>query len=156
MANYNFITIWEIRAPIDKVWQAIKQSEKWPEWWKGAVDVKAIIIEDRYGMGDIFDYKWKSFLQYKLKFRMEITIVDNYKIIAGNANGEVEGTGVWKFYNKNEITRIEYYWNIKTTKRWMSFIEPIGRPFFKWNHNIIMRRGAKGLAKLLTAELLRY
>ena len=38
---------------------------------------------------------------------------------------------------------------VRTTKRWMNLAAPIARPLFKWNHDIVMQQGGKGLACLL-------
>jgi hypothetical protein len=35
MADYEFITIWRVKAPQDKVWNLIFHSEDWPNWWRG-------------------------------------------------------------------------------------------------------------------------
>ncbi|HEV7645414.1 MAG TPA: hypothetical protein VGO50_15835 [Pyrinomonadaceae bacterium] len=43
---------------------------------------------------------------------------------------------------------------MKTTKSWMNFISPLAKPFFRWNHNIIMGWGGEGLAKRLNCALL--
>jgi hypothetical protein len=35
----------------------------------------------------------------------------------------------------------------------MNLLAPIARPFFRWNHDTIMRWGAEGLAKKLNSRL---
>ena len=36
----------------------------------------------------------------------------------------------------------------------MNRLAPVARPLFAWNHDVVMRRGAEGLARLLGAQLL--
>jgi hypothetical protein len=36
----------------------------------------------------------------------------------------------------------------------MNLLSPIAKPFFRWNHNVIMRWGGIGLAKRLGCKLL--
>jgi hypothetical protein len=36
----------------------------------------------------------------------------------------------------------------------MNLLAPLARPVFAWNHDVVMRWGAEGLAKLLRAPLL--
>jgi hypothetical protein len=36
----------------------------------------------------------------------------------------------------------------------MNFLAPIAKPFFRWNHNVIMNWGGEGLAKKLNCRLL--
>ena len=35
MKDYNFVTIWRVKAPIEIVWNEIYHSEDWPAGWKG-------------------------------------------------------------------------------------------------------------------------
>jgi uncharacterized protein YndB with AHSA1/START domain len=34
MAEYHFVSTWQIQAPIERVWEEIYHSERWPSWWK--------------------------------------------------------------------------------------------------------------------------
>ena len=36
----------------------------------------------------------------------------------------------------------------------MNRLAPVARPVFAWNHGVVMRQGAEGLARLLDARLL--
>jgi hypothetical protein len=36
----------------------------------------------------------------------------------------------------------------------MNLVAPVGRPVFRWNHNVVMHQGGEGLAALLGAKLL--
>ncbi len=75
--------------------------------------------------------------------------------IEARAFGELEGTGLWTLTAEDEnTTRVRYDWRVKTTKSWMNFIAPLAKPFFKWNHDVIMNWGGEGLAKKLNCRLL--
>lgn len=74
----------------------------------------------------------------------------------GIASGELEGVGEWIFEEKDGITSIQYYWNVKTTLKWMNKVAFIMKPLFKFSHNLVMKWGAKGLAKKLDAPLIAY
>ena len=52
------------------------------------------------------------------------------------------------------MTTMRHEWQVRTTKRWMNLAAPIARPLFKWNHDMVMQRGGKGLAGLLDARLI--
>jgi hypothetical protein len=43
---------------------------------------------------------------------------------------------------------------VKTTEWWMNLLAPIARPLFAWNHDVVMRQGGEGLARLLGTRLL--
>jgi hypothetical protein len=38
----------------------------------------------------------------------------------------------------------------------MNRLAPIGRPAFAWNHDYVMRQGARGLAARLGADLIAH
>jgi hypothetical protein len=39
MAEYHFVSTWQIQAPIERVWEEIYHAERWPSWWKYVVGV---------------------------------------------------------------------------------------------------------------------
>jgi uncharacterized protein YndB with AHSA1/START domain len=39
MKTYKFVTIWRVKAPIERVWKEIYNSKDWPTWWKGVESV---------------------------------------------------------------------------------------------------------------------
>ena len=54
-----------------------------------------------------------------------------------------------RFRNDGKVTTFQYDWNVSTTKQWMNIVAPIAKPFFSWNHDIIMNWGAEGLGRKL-------
>ena len=67
---YAFTTRWTTPAPIDDVWEAIRNSLEWPMWWKSFTDVIEIEHGDEKGIGGIYKYTLKSPTHYKLTFDM--------------------------------------------------------------------------------------
>jgi len=154
--EYRFITQWKIKAPLPQVWDAIYDSLNWPDWWKGVLAVKDIEKGGAHGVGGIRRYTWKSVLPYTLSFNMRLTQVQDLSLLEGEAFGELEGEGRWLFIEQDGITHVEYHWNVITRKSWMNYLSFLLKPAFKYNHDVVMRWGAKGLANKLNAELLRY
>jgi hypothetical protein len=150
MADYEFVTIWNFDAPIEPGWQHIKHSETWSEWWKGGVRVVELREGDADGLGSIRRSTWKSRLPYTLEFDSEIVRIEPMKLIEARAFGELEGRGLWQFEDLGDSTRVRYDWLVKTTKSWMNLLAPVARPFFKWNHDVIMGWGEEGLRKRLS------
>lgn len=154
-AVYEFITVWRFDAPIEPVWRLIERSETWSDWWKGVLRVEVLKEGDASGVGKIVRSTWKSVLPYTLVFDSEIVCVEKFKLIEARAFGELEGTGLWRFSSEQgNSTRVQYDWRVRTTKKWMNFIAPAAGPFFRWNHDAIMRWGGAGLAEKLNCRLL--
>jgi uncharacterized membrane protein len=150
MSEYEFITIWNVNAPVEQVWDVIEDADAWPEWWKGVLSSVKLKPGDDNGVGAVRRTVWKSVLPYELEFDTEILRVESHRLIEARAFGELDGIGLWRFNAKNEKqTNVRYDWTVKTTKPWMNLLSPIARPFFRWNHDIIMGWGEDGLRRRL-------
>ncbi len=147
--QYSFVTNWKIDAPVEKVWDAIYNSTEWSIWWKGVLGVKELDKGNENGIDSIRRYTWESVLPYKLSFNMRLTEYEYCKKLAGVAFGELEGNGTWLFKQKDNITYVSYYWNVITTKPWMNYLTFILKPAFRYNHDVVMSWGEKGLKRKL-------
>jgi uncharacterized protein YndB with AHSA1/START domain len=155
MADYRFLTTWVLDAPIERVWDALYDSERWPEWWRGVERVQVLERGNGERVGELSRYTWKSKLPYRLEFDMRTTRVEAPHLVEGHAQGELTGTGRWRLFSgSGGTTAVTYEWTVETTERWMNALAPIARPVFAWNHDYVMRAGGEGLARRLGAKLL--
>lgn len=146
--------MWRIGAPIEAVWEAIYHGERWPSWWPGVERVVTLEAGDENGRGSVKRYTWKSALPYRLTLDMRTVKVERPTTLEAVASGELEGTGRWTLSGDQTATTVRYEWRVRTTERWMNLLAPLARPLFEWNHHVVMRRGGRGLARLLAARLL--
>jgi hypothetical protein len=154
MASYSFLTTWILDAPRNAVWDAIYGIERWPDWWRGVKSVEKIESgSDNGGVGARYRHEWRSVIPYPVRFETRITRVELPHLIEADADGELAGTGRWRFFQGRE-TAVTYEWNVRTTRSWMNLVGPVARPVFRWNHNAVMHQGGQGLANLLGARLL--
>lgn len=150
MSDYEFMTVWNIDAPLANVWDLIEDANAWPEWWKGVLRSVELTPGDDNGVGSIRRTTWKSALPYKLEFDSETLRVEKYRLIEVRAFGELDGHGLWQFEEiAADKTRVQYDWTVKTTKAWMNVLAPVARPFFRWNHDTIMGWGQDGIKRRL-------
>ena len=156
MAEYRLITVWRIDAPVQRVYEAICRPARWPSWWWGVKHVVELEPGDEHGVGSVQRYTWKGLLPYALTFTIRVVRVKPVAALEGVASGELEGIGRWRFSQEGSTTSVCYEWQVRTTRRWMNLLAPIAGPLFKWNHNLIMREGGKGLARLLNARLISF
>lgn len=153
MADYSFVTLWRVHAPLEKIWNALIDAENYPSWWKSIQRVSPIAPGDANGIGRTERTTWKTFLPYGFTFDTRVKRIEWQKTLALDAFGELEGTGVWTLTPEGAATNVRYEWNVKTTKAWMNLLAPIARPFFNWNHDAVMNNGAQGLARVLNAKV---
>jgi hypothetical protein len=155
VAAYRFLTAWLLAAPRERVGDALEDSARWPEWWRGVARVE--VIEPGQGadrIGELARYTWRSRLPYELAFDMRVVSVDRPWSMAGEASGELAGTGHWRLFEEDGVTAVLYEWNVATTRPWMNALAPLLRPAFVRNHDWVMRQGGEGLARRLGVELL--
>ncbi len=154
MSEYVFETTWRIDAPLADVWEEVFHSEKWPQWWKGVVQVERLKIGDERGIGAIRRFTFKSFLPYALSMNIRSTRIEHHRLIEGAISGELEGTGTWRLAEQDGVTEVSFEERVRTTKFWMRLLAPLARRAFRFNHHIVMRWGGESLAKRLGATLL--
>jgi hypothetical protein len=150
--SYEFLTQWQVRAPVHNVWDIIFHSERWPEWWRGLMQVVELERGDEDGVGNLRRYTWQGMLPYRITFDIRTTRISEPELLQGAASGDLEGTGTWRIHDEDGITSIRCHWEVSTTKRWMNLVAPLARPLFRWNHDRIMAWGETGLIRRLTQE----
>jgi len=101
VSEYRFLTTWCLEAPRQRVWDAIWESERWPEWWRGVVAAQKLVEGDEDGIGRVGRYTWRSRLPYDLDFELTTTRVNEPYLLEGQADGELAGTGRWRLFEEN-------------------------------------------------------
>jgi Polyketide cyclase / dehydrase and lipid transport len=153
MTEYRFVSIWQVQAPIERVWEEIYHAERWPDWWKYVIGVHELEPGDADGVGKRQRFLFRTRLPYTLGFEARLTCVQPPSKLDAEATGELAGTGRWTITPADGGTLVRYDWDVHTTKRWMNVLAPVARPVFNWNHDQLMREGGESLARRLGADL---
>jgi hypothetical protein len=154
LAEYRFLTTWLLEAERGRVWDAIYDSERWPQWWRGVEEAEKLSEGDERGVGQRGRYVWKAKLPYRVNFEIVTTKVEAPHLLEGDADGELAGIGRWRLFEHQGVTAVLYEWNVHTTRWWMNMLAPVARPVFAANHDHVMRHGGEGIARLLGVPLL--
>lgn len=149
MVRYSFVTHWELDAPVETVWELIRNMDAWPQWWNYVKSVTLIKSGDENDIGSVRRIVWNTALPYTIEFDSELVYLEKHKKLEGRAFGELTGKGLWTFENNNGKTNVRYDWEVVTTRRWMNLLAPIAKPIFKWNHDKVMEGGYAGIKKML-------
>jgi uncharacterized protein YndB with AHSA1/START domain len=156
MANYLFVTTTEMAAPIESVWPEVSRPERWATWWPGLVAVTELQPGDEESRGSLQELTFKSKLPYTLSFQARIARLDPMQRMDIEAVGELEGLAVYELEDLGGRTRMQLTWSVKTTKMWMNALAPVARPFFEWNHDVLMKAGMRGLAQKLGVQVISF
>ena len=146
MADYRFDSTWLIEAPAAAAFDALRDFEGHPRWWR-------YIRSTHRSAPATVRYEIQSPLLYWLRFDVELERAVRPHLIATRATGDLAGTGEWRLSEDNGVTSIRHRWNVATTKPWMNAVAPLGRPAFRWAHHRVMEGGARGLADVLDARI---
>ena len=93
----------------------------------------------------------KSLVHVRVAASSESTRYDRPHIAEVRASGDLNGTMRWTLTPKDRGTQIDFAEDVTTGKRLLNALAPIAKPFFAWNHTIMMKHGQAGLR----AELAR-
>lgn len=160
VAEYQFVSVWRLAAPVASVFQALAEPGDWYTRWRGVADTETLTAEAgeaggaNHGVGGRVRCVVRSPLGYSLSFDIERVAAAPPWSLDDRVTGDLEGTGRWELAEVGGHTEVCHTWTVRTTKRWMNALAPLGRPVFVWAHRIVMRDGARALSEGLDAPLL--
>jgi uncharacterized protein YndB with AHSA1/START domain len=153
MADYHYVSTWQLQAPIGQVWTAITDLEHLPAWYTGVQEARELVPGDAQGVGSRVRYVIKGRLPLRLAFEATIIRAIPPREQELRAEGELAGTGRWLLAQQGEVTTARYTWDVRTTRPWMNLLAPIARPLFTWNSKGVMLGAGEGLARFLGVRL---
>ncbi len=154
MTQFSLTTTWLIEAPLEAVWDAIYESERWPTWWPYMFRVQESVRGELGDVGNVRRYTWRTRLPYRISFNAKTTRVERMALLEGAVDGELKGCGRWRFYRQDSVTAIRYEWEVNVNHSWLRRFVPLLRRAMKWNHDAVMLAGGRGLARHLGANFL--
>lgn len=146
MTGYRFETAWLLPASREAVWAVVDDVERWPSWWPGVVEARALpSAEGRRRLR----LRFRSAFGYSLAFTA--VVVRSEPPVSGSAevDGHLEGTGTWLLDAVDAGTRLTWTWTVRPRVLWLRVLSPVARPVFGWAHALLMRRGRAGLVRRL-------
>ena len=149
--DFVLVSNWQIAAPRERVWQALKHPVEWPRWWPFVRAVEELDAGDEEGVGARYDFQWSSRLPYSIRLLTTVTELHTQEFIAAQAEGDLRGIGIWRLREHDGSTFVEYTWSVDLDRAWMRALLPVLRPAFAWNHNAVMAAGESGLGRYLAS-----
>ena len=155
MADYHYVSTWQLRAPIEQIWTTISNLDQLPAWYPAVHEVQTLAPGDDQGIGARVRYVIKGRLPMRLAFEATITRVVAPRELDLRAEGDLAGTGRWDLEQHDDLTSARYTWDVHTTRPWMNLVAPVARPLFTWNSKGVMLQAGQGLARYLKAPLIK-
>jgi len=153
MADYHYVSTWQLQAPIEQIWATLNDLEHLSVWYRGVQEAQELVPGDALGVGRRVQYVIKGRLPLRLAFEATTTRSVPPQDQELQADGELAGTGRWSLDQHGEVTTVRYTWDVRTTRPWMNLLAPLSRPVFAWNSRGVMLQAGQGLARFLGVPL---
>ncbi len=146
-ADYHFMVGWHADAPPEAVWDLVADPRTYERWWPEFKQVTQ--LNDIEGVGARVAADARSLLPYHLRFELESIRYDRPHVAEVRSRGDLDGVMRWLFVPYAGGTYLVFDEQVRTGRRLMSVMAPVARPFFIWNHRLMMKHGEQGLRREL-------
>jgi uncharacterized protein YndB with AHSA1/START domain len=145
---------WRLDAAPEAVWRLLTDLEGWPRWWRYVRRARILGRGAASPVGDVAEIVWTSALPYGIRLQVTTAAAERASLLEGHAEGDLRGVGTWLLEAAaSGGVDVTYRWEVGLTRRWMRALAFLMRPVFEWNHFVVMRAGARGMAAALGCRL---
>ncbi len=150
---YAFVSRWTVPASRERCWEVLtetvragSQAERRVAWWPGVALSGA---EPRLAEGSSLTLRVRSPLGYRLRTRLTLVEVSVPAAIAATSEGDLRGGGRLELSETPEGCLLVWTWQVTAQPAWMRATGWLLRPAFAAAHGALMRRGRRGLVRVL-------
>jgi hypothetical protein len=137
--RYCFRNTWRLEAPLEEVYRVLEDIGEYPRWWPEVRRVDR--IDD-----DTVRIVARSLLPYSLTFEASDSRgKERAGVLEVVMRGDLEGYSRWSLVGEGSGTRATFEEDVIARKTLLRRLALIARPFFRWNHAVMMRHGRRGL-----------
>lgn len=145
-SDYQFLSIWKVRATREEVYNILEDVAALPEWWPSVyLDIKVREKGQPGGVGKIVELYTKGWLPYTLQWTFTVTATKFPEGFSLRAVGDFIGNGVWEFRQDGDYCIATYDWRISAEKPLLKKLTWLMRSIFSANHEWAMRKGLESL-----------
>jgi hypothetical protein len=144
MAEYVFRSQWRLPASPSKVYAVLLDVEHYPQWWRQVVGARW--LDDDSG-----ELRCRSLLPYDLVFVVHREVQDPVRgVLRARLDGDLTGASQWTISASGTGSLAVFDEEVDVHKRLVRAAGRVARPVLRFNHELMMRAGERGLRQLLT------
>jgi len=141
--HYRFVNVWHLKYRPEEVYRVLEDIGGYPRWWP---EVRRV---DRIDDSTVRIVA-RSVLPYSLTFQATDSRQDERAGILEIAmRGDLDGFSRWTIEPERAGTLATFEEEVIARKESLRRLALLARPFFRWNHALMMRHGRRGLAVYL-------
>ncbi len=141
--RYRFRSVWHVGACPTAVYEVLSDIANYPQWWPEIRSAKK--VDEECG-----ELTCRSFLPFDIVVQVRHSIRDQQAgLLRGTLSGDLEGFASWEITGRDGGTELVFDQEVVVNKALLRRLVLIARPFFRGNHDLMMRGGLKGLKQAL-------
>jgi len=145
MSPYVFRSEWRLAAPPAAVYDVLADVESYPEWWPQVR--RARRLDDVSG-----ELTCRSLLPYDLVFVMHRELEDPAgRVLRARLSGDLNGASQWTVTPDGAGSRAVFDEEVTVGSGTLRTAGRVLRPVLRFNHDLMMRAGERGLRHYLRA-----
>jgi uncharacterized protein YndB with AHSA1/START domain len=143
--GFVFRSTWTVSATPQRVYDVLADVESYPQWWPQVR--RARRLGESSG-----ELTCRSLLPYDVVFRMFQELEDPESLVLrARMEGDLSGTSQWTITADGDGSVAVFDENVEVGKGMLRAAGRLFRPALKFNHDLMMRAGEKGLRAHLSA-----
>jgi hypothetical protein len=143
MQRYIFRSTWHLKATADEVYAALADVEAYPIWWPQVRGGRR--LDDTSG-----EIVCRSLLPYDLTFIAHRIIEDPVnRVLRAMLSGDLNGISEWNIASSPHGTTAVFDEDVTVGSGLLRTAGIAARPALKFNHDLMMRSGERGLRRHL-------
>ena len=144
-AEYVFRSEWRIDAGPDDVYAALQDVERYPSWWPQ-------VVAARWLDDDSGEVRCRSLLPYDLAFVVHREVEDpEARVLRARMDGDLAGFSQWTVSVRDAGSIAIFDEEVDVHKRLVRAAGRLVRPALRFNHDLMMRSGERGLRRKLSS-----
>ena len=151
--HVDFVSHWQLGAPVDRVWAALAEFETWPRWWPCVRSVRTLSAGADDGLGRVCRFEWVTVLPCRIVIDVETieTLRPERLRVRSHAQRSSRpwGEGIWLLRGSGDTTFVTCVWRVHWVRPWMRWLAPLLAPLWQRTHHGVMRAGEAGLRRQL-------
>lgn len=145
--RYRFRNVWHVCAPPAVVYDVLSDIANYPLWWPEVRS--ATKIDEESGV-----LRCRSYLPFDLVVQVRHSIANQQAgLLRAQLTGDLEGFASWEITGRDGGTDLVFDQEVVVNKALLRRLVLIAKPFFRGNHDLMMRGGLKGLKQVLAERM---
>lgn len=146
--RYALGSTWRVAAPLERTWAFLTDpGQRWSDWWPSLESIE--VRRTPALTGSTAACRWRSPIGYALTFSLTLTGVDPERRVVLDIDGDLSGRSEVRFGPEGTGSRLDIDLHVRTTRPWMNVAGVMLHPVFRLGHGVVMRRGERGLGRVL-------